>query len=611
IIPPHDGIERTENAMRWHNRLVVVLLLAACSGPADSGRDRTDAAAVADPGPEPPPIKAGVAPPPGPYAPGFDALHYDIALALPDTGQFIRGVTGIRIALEAPERDTLALDLTGLAVDAVRLDGAAAAYRQEDGKLYVTLPADAGPGDTIAVEVAYSGRPDDGLIIGTNVHEQRTIFADNWPNRARFWFPSIDHPSDKATVEFAVSAPEPWAVVANGVRVEAHEGAPEPPPVESAGAPRHTWRWATDVPIPTYTMVIGAAEFTTEKVGDVCLGTTAPARPDAAADGGRPCIEVSWWVFPPDSAHAARVFRRADEMIAFYSDLIAPFPYDKLAHVQSSTRFGGMENVGAIFYSEDALARGRDIESTVAHETAHQWFGDAVTEAEWRDLWLSEGFATYFAALFFERAEGVDRFREMMEANRTRYLESEWTNRPIVPQSTGAAGTTTADTSAASLFDLLNANNYQKGAWVLHMLRGLLGDSAFFDGIRRYYRAHEFGNAHTADLREALEAASGHDLQSFFEQWVFRPGHPRFRTSHTWDAASHTATITIEQVQPVDWPTFHIPLDIELDTPAGPIRRTIEIDERSERFDIRTAAEPSAIRIDPDGRVLKEVMTEN
>lgn len=555
--------------MRW---IVPVLLVhAACAGRAEP------------PGParpaEPPPIEAGKVPPPGPYAPGFDAIHYEIALTLPDTGSFIRGRTAARIALVAPRRDTLALDLTGLAVEGVRVAGREVAHRQEAGKLRVPVPPTARVGDTIRVEVTYAGHPDDGLIIRRNVHGRRTAFADNWPDRGRFWFPSIDHPSDKATVAFAVSAPAPWVVVANGERQEA--GAPPPP---ADGARRSTWRWATGLPIPTYTMVIGAAEFVIGRAGKAC----APA--------GERCIEVTWWAFPPDTAAAARVFGRADRMVSFYSDLIAPFPYEKLAHVQSSTRFGGMENASAIFYDEKALARGRDIEPTVAHETAHQWFGDSVTQADWHHLWLSEGFATYFGALFFERADGVARFREMMEANRQAYLGSEVVGRPIV------------DPAVEDLFALLNANSYQKGGWVLHMLRGMLGDTVFFDAIRRYYRRHEHATARTAQLRRALEEASGRELGWFFEQWVFRPGHPRFRVEWHWNAQARQAEVTLEQVQPAEWPTFRLPVTLEFETPDGPVRKSVELDERRETLRFPLPAPPSALRLDPEGWVLKEIV---
>ncbi|HEX7090835.1 MAG TPA: M1 family aminopeptidase [Longimicrobiales bacterium] len=563
--------------------LVLSLVLAACGGRAAAPALAPQAAGPLPPTPaEPEPIAPGQAPPPGPYAPGFDAVHYDIALALPDTGSRIRGITRARIALVEPRADTLRLDLVGLAVERVRVNGRDAAHRHEAGKLHVPVPAGAAAGDTITVEVAYAGRPDDGLVIGANVHGRPTAFADNWPDRARFWFPSIDHPSDKATAAFAVSAPQPWAVIANGERRDDVALGP-PAPAAVSGARRAVWRWATDRPIPTYTMVIGAAEFAIGRAGDAC------------APSGDACIETTWWVFPPDTAHARRVFGRADEMVAFYAELVAPFPYEKLAHVQSSTRYGGMENVTAIFYDERAIAAGRDIEGTVAHETAHQWFGDAVTEADWHHLWLSEGFATYFGALFFEHADGVQRFREIMERNRRAYLASDVTGRPIV------------DPDEDNLFELLNANNYQKGGWVLHMLRGLLGDSAFFDGIRRYYRAHEHGTALTEDLIRAMQMASGRELDWFFEQWVFRPGYPRLRVAWAWDAGAGEAVVAIEQVQPAAWPTFRMPLDVELVTPSGTVRRRIEVAERREVARIALDAAPSAVRVDPDGWVLKEV----
>lgn len=552
---------------------------------------------------EPPPIEPGQAPPPGPYAPGFDAVHYDITLTLPDTGTFIRATTLAHVALVpgpggSPTPDTLALDLTGLAVEAVQVDGRATSFRYADGKVHVPVPVSASVGDTLRVGVAYSGHPDDGLIIGPNVHGQRTAFADNWPNRARFWFPSIDHPSDKASVAFAVSAARPWSVIANGDRQDMGAPAAEPPSAEGGG--HRTWQWATDVPIPTYTMVIGAADFATGRAGRSCVerafeGPEALSRrlePTAAAQR---CIDVTWWAFPPDAEHAAHAFRRADAMVAFYDSLVAPFPYEKLAHVQSSTRFGGMENVSAIFYAQEPLARGRDIEGTVAHETAHQWFGDAVTEADWHHLWLSEGFATYFGALFFEQVDGVERFREMLEANRLEYLESEVVDRPIV------------DPAEENLFDLLNDNNYEKGAWVLHMLRGLLGDDVFFEGIQRYYRGHENKTALTADLRRALEQASGRDLDWFFEQWVFRPGYPRFRIEWRWLEDAGIVELTLEQVQSRAWPTFRVPLTVEFGTPGGAVRRTLEVDQRREVARLPLTTMPTGLRLDPDGWILKEV----
>ncbi|MGH7443778.1 MAG: M1 family metallopeptidase, partial [Longimicrobiales bacterium] len=533
---------------------------------------------------EPPPIEAGQTPPPGPYAPGFDAVHYAIALdlrAATATPARIEATTTIDVALTAPRRDTLALDFTGLRTLGVRAGDARAgstlqdvAYRHDAGRLHIAMPANAGSGDTVRIEVRYDGTPDDALVIRDNVHGVRTAFADNWPNRARFWFPSIDHPGDKASVEFAVRAPAGWIVIANGPRADG--SAPTAPPADGV------WRFAGTEPIPTYTMVIGAGPLTQTLI-------------DECADGAGKCVPTRLYTFAPDSARAWPSFARAGEMLAYYSDLIAPFPYAKLDHAQSATRFGGMENVGAIFYSENAIANGRDIEGTVAHEIVHQWFGDGVTEADWQHLWLSEGFATYFGALFFQHTEGDDAFRALIADDLIAYLGSEDTALPLVD---------TTATLVPDLFGLLNRNSYQKGALVLHMLRGMLGDDAFFDGIRSYYAAHEYGTALSADLQRALEQAGGRSLETFFDQWVYSPGHPVLRVSHEYDAAADQAVVTIVQTQPADWPVFAFEMDLLVQTPQGDVPVTAEIDARTTTLRVPLDGAPTGVVLDPDGWLL-------
>jgi aminopeptidase N len=285
-------------------------------------------------------------------------------------------------------------------------------------------------------------------------------------------------------------------------------------------------------------------------------------------------------------------------MVRHYTELFAPFPYHKLAHVQSATRFGGMENVGAIFYSEAAIANGTLGEVTVAHEVVHQWFGDAVTERTWNHLWLSEGFATYFGMQYFEAAEGAARFRELLTESAQGYLGSDVTDLAMVD---------TVAVPQNDLFALLNPNSYNKGGQVLHMLRGLLGDAAFFDGLRRYYTRHRHGTALTDDLRRALEEASGLDLAWFFDQWAYSPGHPVFRVSWNWDAAAREAVVTLEQVQKASWPTFRASVEIAFDSPGGEQRRRGEVRERSTVLRFALPEAPTAVRLDPDGWLLKEI----
>jgi aminopeptidase N len=563
-------------------RRTVFLCAALLAGCASQVGERQDSIDIAR---EPAPIAAAQAPDASEYPQPFDALHYSIRLTLLSTGSRITGSTDIRLAVGAPRADTMVLDFTGLQITGVEVDGVRTQARHENGKLFVPVPAGVSSGQELRVRVDYAGTPDDGLIIRKNVHGTLAVFADNWPNRARFWFPAIDHPADKATASFTVVAPADWLVVANGHLVETGDAEASTAGTTEVSAGRRRWTWDILEPISTYNMVVGAATFDRHVVGSVCV--TAQR-----------CIEVTTYLFPEDRVKAAPSFRRAVQMIEYYSGLVAPFPYGKLAHVQSFTRFGGMENATAIFYSEQSIAQGGDIEGTVAHETAHQWFGNAVTPADWSHLWLSEGFASYFGMLFFEHADGVEQLRQRLERDRLQIVRSSVVARPIV------------DASETDLFTLINVNNYEKAAWVLHMLRGLVGDQAFFNGIRDYYRRYEHRTAATTDFRRAIEQAAGRELAWFFDQWLFRPGFPRLRVTSRWNAGERIATITVEQTQRSSWPTFRLPLTMEVDIDGSIEQRTLDMDERRETFRIPAAVAPRRVTVDPDGWVLKDVESE-
>ena len=559
----------------------LVLMLAAATG--------SLAAPGASAAQEPEPIPAGVAPPPGPYAPDVDVVHYEVEVGLGSgTGTF-EGSARVRVAVVGHDA-LLPLDFTGLEVTSLTRDGVPTAYTHEAGVLRVPLAGSA-PGDTVVVAVEYRGTPDDGLILRENVHGAPAAFVDNWPNRTRFWLPTVDHPADKATVRYTVHAPEAWAVIANGHLMRE----PEPTPADAIGpdtGPRRTWVWEVGVPISTYNMVIGAADMEIRTVGLAACGR-APAsrRPDG-------CVEVTTWVFPEDVEKAEPSFRRAAQMVDFFTRTVGPYPFEKLANVQSATRFGGMENASAIFYSEQAIAAGRNIEGTVSHEIAHQWFGDAVTEASWHHLWLSEGFATYFGTLFFETADGVADFRARMESDRQGIIGSPDVDRPIV------------DPAETDLFALLNANNYPKGAWVLHMLRGLVGDAAFFEGIRDYYERYVHTAVLTADFQEVMEEASSRDLDWFFTQWIHRPGYPVFEVEERWlpDDAGGTAEVVVRQVQKAEWPRFRVPLEICWGEGAQRSCRDAVSGSDEDVLRFRFDARPTGPAVlDPDGWVLKDV----
>jgi len=293
--------------------------------------------------------------------------------------------------------------------------------------------------------------------------------------------------------------------------------------------------------------------------------------------------------------------------MAFFSQTIAPYPYEKLALIIGATRFGGMENSSAIVFPNTLFEpRGNSpvsqrfgiptqLENVVAHEIAHQWFGDSVTESTWADLWLSEGFATYFAGLFIEKHESETAFHDYMRDAASRYFAYEKRrNAPI------------HDTETDDLMKLLNPNNYEKGAWVLHMLRERVGDEAFFRGLRDYYSAHRDANATTEDLHHALEKSSGKDLKEFFSRWVFGAGHPRYQVRWGFTGAT-LLKVTIDQIQ--DGEAFLDPVPIEIVVNAQKIKRTIYPKGKLASLTIRLSGKPTSTKLDPDETLLKEVVT--
>jgi aminopeptidase N len=506
--------------------------------------------------------------------PALDILHYEVALEIPASGSGIAGRTELLYQAVVADLGAVRLDLGGaMVVDSVRVDGAAAAFERSGDRLTIRGRTPAGArGRAI---VWYHGEPADGLIIGQNRHGTRTIFADNWADRAHHWFPSVDHPSDKAAVSFEVIAPAGFEVVANGVLAERAE----------IGDGRARTRWVESAEIPVYGMVIGVADFAVTEAGDV--------------DG----IEVSHWTFPEDSAAGEIAFARSAEILAFYDSLFGPYPYEKLAHVQSATKFGGMENPGAIFYSQNAIgaalsadADGRDgLTGLVAHETVHQWFGDAVTEADWNHLWLSEGFAEYFDAVFFEfrggsRGRGPAELARQMRTRADAVREFE----AGAPRSIYAPGAGPGDYET-----LLTEMNYEKGAWVLHMLRRLVGDEAFFQGVRDYYAALRDRTAWTADFARIMEAASGRSLERFFDQWVARPAMPVLAASIVGEGGQRR--LRIEQLQ--GGPPYALVVDVELRGDGAPERRVIEMDSSRAETPLGIAG-PVRIELDPDGWLL-------
>jgi aminopeptidase N len=513
--------------------------------------------------------------------PALDVRHYDFALTVPDTGSSIAADAKLRVARHAAA-DTLALELVGMTVGPVRVNDVVVTPRRTSDRLFVPLPA--GAHDTLLVDISYSGVPSDGLVIRRDAQGRWSYFGDNWPDRARYWLPTVDYPTDKATVTWTVSAPASETVVGNGTSPGPHPA----PPLAPGGAPRRVTVWTEARPISTYLMVIAAGPLVEAPLGETACGYGSVAR----------CVPQMVYTAPEQADYMPGPFTAADGIVTFFSQLIAPFPFEKLAHLQSSTQFGGMENASAIFYSDGAFKRHTMNDGLISHETAHQWFGDAVTEADWPELWLSEGFATYFSALWTQRAHGDSAFRATMSDIRQRVLRDQRVaTRPVI------------DSAETNLMALLDANSYQKGGFVLHMLRTSLGDSAFFRGLRIYFHAHEFGNATSVDLQHALEESAGTPLGWFFDQWLRRPGFPILTVHWAYDAAAHAPRVTVDQSDRFGY--YRAPLTVELRDAAGHAQRaTIDLGATAETtatIALSLGEPPTELVADPDVDLLATI----
>ncbi|MFN0097264.1 MAG: M1 family metallopeptidase, partial [Gemmatimonadaceae bacterium] len=332
----------------------------------------------------------------------LDVEHYRFALTLADSIDRIEGEATVRMRLLSAGLRVVQLDLAdasparngrGMNVRAVSSGGRTLAFTHRADRIAITLAAPSTEGQVIELVVRYAGIPADGLQIKPDPHGDRTFFSDDWPDKARHWLPLIDHISDKATMEMAVTAPAHYQVISNGRRTE------------ETDLPNNTRRtvWREGVPIAPWLYVLGVARFAVQHVDDY-RG-----------------IPIETWVFAKDRDKGFYDFAvPTKDAMAFYSEWVGPFSYEKLANVQSNSVSGGMEAASAIFYSAGSVTGKRDVRwrNVVIHEIAHQWFGNAVTERDWDDVWLSEGFATYFTLLFIEHAYGRDEFAAGLRQSR-------------------------------------------------------------------------------------------------------------------------------------------------------------------------------------------------
>ena len=468
-----------------------------------------------------------------PKNPAVDVLNYVFELTLSDETDEIKGRTTVDARLlEAGQRE-FRLDLIqksdaqegkGMMVSRVSMGGKDLTYRHENDQLFIDLGKASLAQERISIVVEYAGIPASGLKIAPNKHGDRGFFSDNWSSRVRNWLPTVDHPSDKSMSEFMVTAPDHFQVVSNGLLIEE----------TNLGDGTRFTHWKNSVPIATWLYMLGVADFAVQYVDEF--------------DGK----SIQTWVARQDRDAGFYDFAiPTKKVLQYYTDLIGPYSYEKLANIVSNATSGGMEAASAIAYSEASVSGNRDKrwQIVIIHEIAHQWFGNAVTEADWNDVWLSEGFATYYTLLYREYDYGHDDFIAGLIDARNRvvnFYKDDYDFQVVRP-------------FIEDLNNVSGAMMYQKGAWTLHMLRDKVEVDAYNEGVRNYYREFKDKNARTADFMRHIEEASGMKLEGFFAQWLFQGGIPHVEAN--WWVKDGKRHYNLKQTQ--DKFQFDIEVDVQ------------------------------------------------
>jgi len=511
-----------------------------------------------------------------------DIIHYAFELKLSDQTDEIFGTASITVLFKKNDVKQLRFDLInktdarkakGMVIETVTSQGMTIPFTHLNDEVLIQLAGSPPAGKEMVFVIRYHGIPETGLIIGPTKFGSRSFFCDNWPNKARHWLPTVDHPYEKATSEFIVRAPAHYKVISNGLLREESN-------IDSLTKLTH---WKQSVPVSCWLFVLGVAEFAVQYVDDF---------------HGK---SIESWVYPKNREAGFYDFAEpTKQVLQFFTDYVGPFVYEKLANIQSASIGGGMETSSAIFYGENLINGKRDkrIRNVVIHELAHQWFGNAVTETTWDDAWLSEGFATFFTLLFIENAYGYDEYiAGLQDAKRSvyKYAEKDSTFSIVSERS-------------AEKDEVTSTITYQKGAWVLHMLRELIGRDKFKNGIRSYYKKFINSNATTDDFIKEMEKASGKDLAPFFQQWLMRPDNLKLKGSGKYDELKKQVVITLDQNHSGEY-LFDVPLEIGIYKTGSNIPQIVKVrlHKKQNIYTIPAKTAPEKIIIDPATILLAQV----
>ncbi len=505
----------------------------------------------------------------------IDVKKYDIFLEPNLFTGYLRGTCKLTFTLiNEPPDDAIPLNLVHLTVDSVTSASGHWRFFQNDSLLFLKLPPNPVYDDTQSVVISYHGYPTNDGFGGYFTSNQMVWTVGEGlytypPSMARRWIPSVDEPIDKALLRMRVRVPNGFRVGSNGLlrRIKTNPD----------GTSDFTWE--EDFPIATYLISIGAARFAEFRQTFVT----------AAGDS----IPILHFVYPKDSAAAAADVQHLPDMMRFFSEKFGPYPFKKYGMLEAPMR-GAMEHQTLTTMSDLLYTGNRRYEGIIAHELAHQWWGDCLTLANWQEIWLNEGFATYSDALYTEHAYGEKAFREKMDQFASLYFREDDTvgRFPIYNPK-----------------KMWGATVYEKGAWVLHMLRGVVGDSVFFDILRTYHHTFAYGNTTIADFQKIAESVSKRNLQWFFHEWLFEAGYPVFQFQ--WKvfptpSGRVRSKLLLEQIQ-VQAPVFKMPVQIQFEFEDSTRIQTIWIDRAKQEVDFIFSTAPKRVVFDPNYFVLKKL----
>jgi aminopeptidase N len=418
---------------------------------------------------------------------GYDALHYEVALTVDPATGIVAGSTLIQ-SRALQDLDSFDLDLAGLDIGSVQVDGRSAEYRRAGQELIIECPRRLAAGDVFTAYVTYSGKPvpqqESGALALGWQQVGGVIYTLDEPQGAATWFPVNDHPSDKATYVFRITVPKPYVAAANGVLLA----------TEARGEDQ-TFVWEMRQPLASYLAAVTVGDYRVEE-------STAP--------GG---VTIRNYFAPDLAAKAEAAFARTPEVLAFFVGLFGPYPFDVYGVVVPDADTGAaMENQTLSLFGRDVLEK-RMSDATVgevylSHELAHQWFGNSVTISRWKDIWLNEGLATYASWLWLEHDRGPAALLAQVEQS-----WSTLSGEPLPAPGDPGPG------------DLFGASVYRRGALTLHALRLTVGDDTFFRILRTWADRYRYGNVSTQDFialaQEEAPNLPGSELAGLFEAWLY------------------------------------------------------------------------------------------